>query len=160
MSLIQPFEQAAFSTMAQAPTTPWRTDEDALDYRNDPKEFLLERCALWLDNIEVFHNWVITATYYMPDSLPVRGSDKRLIIPDKVHDEALWQGKVGLVIAKGPLAFVSDGSVDFKDQKIEVGDWVVYDIIEGRQFTIDRIHCRRLKDTQIVMRVKDPRMVY
>jgi hypothetical protein len=79
---------------------------------------------------------------------------------DKSHDEALWQGKVGLVIGKGPLAFRDDEHVKFYGQNVEIGDWVQYDILEGRQFTVDRIHCRRLKDTQIVMRVDDPRLVY
>ena len=39
----------------------------------------------------------------------------------------------------------------FQGQDVEIGDWVQYDVMEGRQFTIDCIHCRRLKDTQLVM---------
>src|SRR5262245_10468744 len=149
----------ALGTLHQAPMPPWRTDEEAKDYREDPKAFLLDRCALWLPSIEVFHNWIITATYYLPEWLETAEGGK-IYLPEKSHDEALWQGKVGLVIGKGPLAFVDDETVKFRDQNVEIGDWVIYDIMEGRQFTIERIHCRRLKDTQIVMRIEDPRLIY
>lgn len=39
-----PRAPSAMSTMAQAPMPPWRNDEEAEDYRNDPRGFLLERC--------------------------------------------------------------------------------------------------------------------
>jgi len=145
--------------MHQGPMPPWRTDEEKQDYKDDPKGFLLDRWALLGDNVEAFHNWVITATYFLPDYLET-ASGHKLYLPDKTHDEALWQGKVGLVVAKGPLAFLNDAHVDFKGQNVEVGDWVMYDIMEGRQFTIERLHCRRLKDLQIVARIKDPRLIY
>lgn len=149
----------SFNTMHQAPMPPWGNDEElAEDYAADPKAFLLDRTELWRSQCTVFHNWVITATYFLPHKI---GSGKaQLYLPDVVHDEALYQGKIGLVVAKGPLAFVDDEHVKFCGQNVEIGDWVQYDVMEGRQFTIDRVHCRRLKDTQIVMRVPDPRLVY
>lgn len=150
---------ASLNTMHQAPMPPWGNDEElAEDYARDPKGFLLDRTELWRTQCVVFHNWIITATYFLPHKI---GAGKvTLFLPDSVHDEALYQGKVGLVVAKGPLAFKDDEHVKFYGQNVEVGDWVQYDIMEGRQFTIDRVHCRRLKDTQIVMRVPDPRLIY
>jgi hypothetical protein len=67
---------------------------------------------------------------------------------------------VGLVIGMGPLAFVDSGAIIFGGQKFKVGDWVQWDIHSARQFTINRIHCRYLNDTQIIARVQDPRLVY
>lgn len=152
--------RGALGTLHQGPMPPWGNDPDlARDYKDDPRHFLLDRWELLKDGIEVFHNWVIVLTYYMPDYLDVQGGGK-IILPEKVHDEALWQGKVGLVVAKGPLAFKDDNIVQFHGQNVEIGEWVMYDIMEGRQFTIDRMHARRLKDTQIVMRVPDPRVIY
>jgi co-chaperonin GroES (HSP10) len=143
------------STMAQAPMPPWGNDDElAEEYAEDPKAFLLDRCELWMKDAFIFHNWVITATYYLPQKMG------GLIMPDRVQDEALWQGKIGLVVGIGPLAFRDDDHVKFHGQFVKIGDWVMYDVLEGRQFTIDRIHCRRLKDTQVVMRVPDPRLVY
>jgi len=152
---------SSIATMHQAPMPPWRTDEEKQDYIEDPKQFLLDRCALWMNAITVYHNWIITATYYLPpwQDLP---SGFRLHFPEKVFDEALWQGKIGLVVAKGPLAFLSEGGVDFHGQDAAIGDWVQYDIMEGRQFTMDRVHCRRLKDTQLVLNLNElhPNIVY
>lgn len=151
----------SFNTMHQAPMPPWGSDEElAEDYARDPRQFLLDRTELWRTQCFVFHNWIITATYFLPHKIGTGGGRKGLYLPDVVHDEALYQGKVGLVIAKGPLAFRDDEHVKFMGQDVEIGDWVVYDIMEGRQFTADRIHCRRLKDTQIVMRIPDPRLIY
>lgn len=149
----------SFNTMHQAPMPPWGQDEElAEDYAADPRQFLLDRTELWRSQCVVFHNWVITATYFLPHKIGRPGS--QLFLPDIVHDEALYQGKIGLVVAKGPLAFKDDEHVKFCGQNVEIGDWVQYDVMEGRQFTIDRVHCRRLKDTQIVMRVPDPRLIY
>lgn len=149
---------ASFNTMHQAPMPPWGNDDElAEDYARDPRQFLLDRTELWRRETFTFHNWVVTATYFLPHKI---GGGSGLYLPDIVHDEALYQGKVGLVIAKGPLAFKDDEHVKFMGQNVEIGDWVVYDIMEGRQFTMDRVHCRRLKDTQIVMRVPDPRLIY
>jgi hypothetical protein len=156
---LSPFRTGGAATIHQAPMPPYRTDEEKEEYKTNPRQFMLDRCALFMKNMEVFHNWVITATYYLPDHLDVAGGHK-IYLPDSTHDEALWQGKVGLVIGKGPLAFRDSPHIDFCGQNIEIGDWVQYDILEGRQFTIDQVHCRRLKDTQIVMRVGDPRLVY
>ena len=147
------------TTMAQGPTTPWRNDEEAEEYAADPKTFLLDRCAVWMDNAEFFHNYVVTATYYLP-AFQVLSTGHKLLMPQIVHDEALWQGKVGLVVAKGPLAFVDDGNVRFHGQNVSIGDWLQYDIHDPRQFTINRVHCRLLKDVHVIARLRDPRLVY
>jgi hypothetical protein len=149
----------ALGTMHQGPMPPWRSEDEKEEYKRDPRQFLLDRCGLWSNRVRVLHNWVITTTYYLPDHFDVAGGGK-LFLPEKTHDEALWQGKVGLVIAKGPLAFKDDDVVKFDGQMVEIGEWVVYDIMEGRQLTIDRMHCRRMKDTQLVMVIPEPEFVY
>lgn len=146
-------------SMAQEAVSPWRDDEEAEEYARDPKEFMLERCRVFMDNMEILHNWVVSATYYLPafEILPGGRKWHRAQIS---HDEALWQGKVGLVVAKGPMVFLDDEHVKFHGQQIAVGEWVQYDIHDGRQFTINRMHCRLLKDTQIIAKLKDPKLVY
>lgn len=149
------------ATMAQAPTAPWRDEVEAEEYLNDPKGFLMDRCAVWADNAEYYHNYIVTATYYLPafEYLP---NGQKFHRPQTSQDEALWQGKVGLVIKKGPLAFVDcpQLGVFFAGQNIDIGDWVQYDIHDPRAFTINRVHCRLLKDVHVIARLKDPRLVY
>jgi hypothetical protein len=149
------------STMAQAPMPPWRDEDEAAEYADDPKAFLLDRCALWREKIEFFHNYIVTATYYLP-AFHKLADGKKFHLPETTHDEALWQGKVGLVIGKGPLAFVDcpEAGVFFLGQNVEIGDWLQYDIHDPRQFTINRVHCRLLKDVHVIARLEDPRMVY
>ena len=87
MTLIAPGQGAvgpSLNTMHQAPMPPWRTDEEAEDYMLDPRSFLLDRCALWVRNCTVFHNWLVTSTYYLPHKI---GTGKTtLFLPDSVHD--------------------------------------------------------------------------
>lgn len=158
MPLITP--ASSIATIAQGPELPWGGDKElAAEYAEDPKAFLLERCKLAMDNSEYTRDWVVCATYYLPDFI-IMPNGKPWYRSEKSHDEALWQGKVGLIIGMGPLAFKDEGALKFGGQKFEVGDWVQWDIHDARQFTINRVHCRYLKDVQIIARVKDPGMVY
>lgn len=150
---------ASFTTMHQAPMPPWRNNDEAEQYRDDPKAFLLFRMSLLMP-LKVYHNWIITATYYLPKWDYLGNTDFKFERPETVHNNALWEGKVGLVIGKGPMAFLDDEHVAFHGQNVEIGDWIQYDIMEGRQFTLDQVHCRRLKDTQLVMQIPDPRLIY
>ena len=146
--------------MAQGPQAqPWETDDEAEEYIADPRKFLLEKCKDFQDNIELFHNTVMVATYYLP-SYHTLSTGHKLYRSDKTLDEALWQGKVGLVVAKGRMAFVDDEYRKFSGQNVDIGDWVYYDIHDGRQLTINRVHCRRLKDVEVMGRVKVPYLVY
>lgn len=63
---------AVTATMAQGPQSPWNNDHEAELYAKDPREFLLDRCQMWMDNIHWFGNYVIAATYYLPayETLP------------------------------------------------------------------------------------------
>lgn len=150
------------SSIHQAPMPPWGKDPElAKEYADNPKEFLLDRCRLWMDGCHFMHNWVVCATYWLPafDVLPSGMTWHRT---DTSHDEAMWQGKVGLVIGKGPMAFVDEpeNRVYFHGQNINIGDWVQWDIHDARQATINRVHCRYLKDVQIIAKVDDPRLIY
>lgn len=150
------------TTMAQGPSTPWRGDaegSEAEEYARDPKEFLLSRCALAMQNSQYTRDLVVCATYYLP-AFDIMSNGQRFYRSESSQDEALWQGKVGLIIGMGPLAFKDEGALKFGDMKFEIGDWVQWDIHDSRQFTVNRIHCRWMRDIQIIARVNDPRLVY
>ena len=158
MATLNPVSNIA--TMGQMPKAPWGNDDRlAEEYAQDPKAFMLQRCALWMDNVEWMRAWVVAATYYLPAFETLPGGQK-WHRAQSTQDEALWQGKVGLVIGIGPLAFVEDERLKFGGQSVEIGDWVQYDIHYGHQFTINQIHCRLLKDVDIIAKLKDPKLVY
>jgi hypothetical protein len=150
---------AHVATMAQGPQTPWRDDHEAELYAQDPREFLLDRCQMWMDNIHWFGNYVIAATYYLPAFEMLPGG-KKFFRSQTSQDEALWQGKVGLVLGKGPLAFVDDDRNKFHGQNVKIGDWIMWDIHDARQTTVNRVHCRWIPDVRILGTVDDPKLVY
>lgn len=150
---------AVTATMAQGPQTPWNNDHEAELYAKDPREFLLDRCQMWMDNIHWFGNYVIAATYYLPAYETLPGGQK-FYRSQKSQDEALWQGKVGLVLGKGPLAFVDDDRNKFHGQNVKIGDWIMWDIHDARQTTVNRVHCRWIPDVRILGTVDDPKLVY
>lgn len=151
------------ATMHQGPLMPWNPDdpEDMDDYCKDPRGFLLDRCQLWTPSCTLMSNLICCATYYLPpyDILP---GGQKFYRADISHNEALWQGKVGLVVAKGPLAFLDEPElrIKFHGQNVDIGDWVQWDIHDARQCTINRVHVRYLKDVQIIAKWDDPRLVY
>jgi|SRR5215472_14675062 len=145
--------------MAQGPVQPWANDEEAEEYAKNPKEFLLAKCAQFMGAIELFRDNVMLATYYLP-AFEILPGGRRFHRADVTLDEATYQGKVGLVIAVGPLAFMDDGRLRFGGQRVDIGDWVYFDRHDGRQLTINRVHCRRLRDVEVIGRASDPNLVY
>lgn len=149
----------SLTTMAQGPQTPWNNDHEAEEYAADPAEFLLSRCQMWMDNVTWFGNYVIAATYYLP-AFEILPGGKKFFRSQSSQDEALWQGKVGLVMGKGPLAFVDDDRNKFKGQNVKIGQWIIWDIHDARQTTVNRVHCRWIPDVRILGTVTDPKLVY
>lgn len=146
-------------TMAQGPVSPWSTEEEAEEYADDPLAYLLEKTKNFRDHIKLFHNNIMVATYYLPafQKLP---DGRKFFRADQTLDEATFQGKVGLVLAKGPSAFRDDDRVKFHGQDVKLGEWVYYDVGAGRQCAINRVHCRRLKDVEIHGTTDNPEMIY
>lgn len=107
-----------------------------------------------LDKVEVMHNQILVGIYMRGDKVG------NIYLPDQTRDEDRWQGKVGLVLKKGPLAFVSDGAADFKGQDVNDGDWVIYRVSDGFPIDVNGAHCRLLEDVHIKGRVADPSVIY
>lgn len=93
------------------------------------------------------------------------GDDKigSIIIPDKVKDEQIYQGKTGLVLAMGAHAFEEDEDHRWPKKPV-VGDWVMFRVGDGFPFVIgntkDGKHCRLVHESKIRMVVDSPDLVY
>jgi co-chaperonin GroES (HSP10) len=126
----------------------------------DPKEALLGALGD-ISGLEIFHNQVLVATYIGPEK--TLGG---IILPDKSLAENRFQGKVGLVVKLGPLAFRDDevNGAFFGDVRIEVGDWVFFRPADGMElFSVDKtggVPCRVFRDIDIKGRVSDPGMLW
>ena len=122
-----------------------------MDHSLDPKSALLKEVGD-ISNVEIFNNLVLVAIYIRPE-LTAGG----IILTNNIRDEDKWQGKVGLVLKKGPTAFTHDW---FKGQKINENDWAVFRPSDGWGLTINGQMCRILEDTVIRGRTQHPDAIY
>jgi len=112
-----------------------------------------------LDDITVLHNEVLVGVYLRPEAIDIGGGHK-ILLPDSNRQEDEYQGKVGLVLKMGPLAFVDDDHVTFAGLTAKVDDWVVFHTADGWSLAVRGRLCRMVKDTSIRLTVTAPDIVY
>lgn len=123
-------------------------------HAGDPREEL--KLAIGdLSKVNVFHNYILCAVYKRPDKLA-----SGLHLPDQVRKEDDYQGKVALVLKKGPLAFVDDDRTSFAGQNVDVGDWVVVRSSDGWKLNINGQLCHMIQDTQVRLTIPEPDVAF
>lgn len=137
------------------------------------KRKLLDDLAPRLDGIELQRNRVLVATYIRPNVS--RGG---IIFTAKTGEEDRYQGKAGLLLKCGPLAFDYDEVRELVDQGItaraaragfgipEPGDWVLFRTSETWETGIEIADgngicasCRFIYDDAIIARLTDPSII-
>lgn len=108
-----------------------------------------------LSKIKVFHNNILCAVYKRPEKLA-----SGLYISDKTRQEDEYQGKVVLVLKKGPLAFIDDDKTAFAGQDVNPGDWVVLRSSDGWKLNINGVLCHVIQDVQIKMTIPEPDVAF
>ena len=74
-----------------------------------------------LDDVELFQNQVLVAVYVRPEK-----TKSGIYLTNQTRKEDEIQGKVGLVVKKGPAAFVDPTNSWFDGIEVDVGDWVFF----------------------------------
>lgn len=129
--------------------------------------------------VQLLRNRVLVATYIRPEK-----TSGGIIRPDATREEDKWQGKAGLVLAKGPIAFdfdevrerasynigkagMDDGyEVALREMNIpKVGDWVFFrgsDTWDSGLQVAPGVgaHCRFIFDDCIIGRIEDPSTIW
>lgn len=108
-----------------------------------------------ISKVEIFNNQILVAVYIRPQK-----TKSGIYLSDKTVDEDRHQSKVGLVIKKGPTAFIDDSDTWFKDIEINEGDWVIFRPSDGWQITVNNVLCRMLEDTVVRGKVNQPDTVW
>jgi co-chaperonin GroES (HSP10) len=108
-----------------------------------------------VSKIEVMHNQILVGIYIRPEK-----TSGGIYLTEKTLDEDRWQGKVGLVLKAGPMAFQNEGNTDFHGQSVNEGDWVIYRVSDGLSIDVNGVHCRLIEDVHIKGRVADPSVIY
>lgn len=123
-------------------------------HEKDPKKVLLEQVG-GTSSIEIFNMQVLVAVYIRPEK--TKGG---LFLSDKSRDEDRYQSKVGLILKKGPTAFVDKDGEWFSGLDINEGDWVVFRPSDGWNITINGTLCRMLDDMSVRARIAHPDQVW
>jgi hypothetical protein len=143
---------------------------EAIGKGKDARTVLVD--AVGKDNIEQFepfHNFVLVATYVQPPKM-MKGPDGKLIpffSSDRTQQEDRFQGKIGLVLKVGPIAFKGAKPDSFGGISLQVGDWIMYRTSDAHEFffvdqksKLDGCSCRLIEDTLIMGRVADPESIF
>jgi co-chaperonin GroES (HSP10) len=126
----------------------------AMLHEQDPKKVLLEQVGD-TSSIEVFNMQVLVAVYIRPEK--TKGG---LFLSDKSRDEDRYQSKVGLILKKGPTAFVDKDGEWFSGLDINEGDWIVFRPSDGWNITVNGTLCRMLDDMSVRARIAHPDQVW
>jgi len=125
-----------------------------MEHSTDPKQALKKEVGN-VDNVEVFNNQVLVAVYTRPEK-----TKSGIYLTSGTRDEDKIQGKVGLVLKKGPQAFVDPSNNWFEGIDISLDDWVFFRPSDGWSVTINNFVCRLLDDTNIRGRIQAPDQVW
>lgn len=108
-----------------------------------------------IESVEIFNNQVLVAIYIRPTK-----TKSGILLPDTHVDEDKYQGKVGLVIKKGPSAFIDEDNKWFQGVNVEVNDWVIFRPSDGWSISVNNTLCRILDDTAVRGKVDAPDRVW
>lgn len=124
----------------------------------DPKEELMKLVGFVADLVEIPSSKILVAIYYRPEKT------KGGIIDITVTAGDSYQGKIGLVLKMGPLAFQDDATHAWGDVRPRVGDWVQFRVGDTAPFRLGRDerapHLRYVEDVNILAIWKRPDMVW
>jgi co-chaperonin GroES (HSP10) len=121
-----------------------------MDHVDDPKE-AIKKAVGSLDGYEIFNNQILVAVYIRPEK-----TKSGIYLPDRTRDDDKTQSKVGLVLKKGPQAFVDDTNSWFAGVDVNVDDWIFFRPSDGWSVTINDVLCRILEDTTVRGRIQHP----
>jgi hypothetical protein len=129
---------------------------------DDPRDVIREKCGFDLNEIELWGSSVLVGIYIRP--VTAFANAPSIMVVDKTVDEDRYQGKVGLVLALGPRAFV-DNERDYPQRLFngltaKPGDWVVFRASDGLKMMVGDCECRCIPDINIKAKITHPDAVF
>ena len=107
-----------------------------------------------LSGLSLYHNQILVAVYQRPEK-----TKSGFILTSQTLGEDKHQSKIGLVLKKGPNAFVDSGEWVFSDP-LQEGDWALFRPSDGWGCSINGVLCRILVDTSVKGKVAHPDLVW
>lgn len=122
-----------------------------MKHAGDPAKELMKKVGD-LSAITIFGPKVLVALYLRPNT-----TAGGIILTDKAQDEDIYQGKIGLVLKKGPTAFTDSG---WFDETVNVGDWVWFRASNGTAMKFNEVDCRYMEDIRVEGKIADPDAIW
>jgi co-chaperonin GroES (HSP10) len=125
-------------------------------HTHDPVDEIVEKIGDLSDFIVPF-NKILVGIYMRPEK-----TKSGLILTDQYREEDRFQGKAGLILKRGPMAFIDDDRVKFNGLDPQVGEWVVFRPSDGMKLNIRHKegYCILLTDTQVQLVIPTPDLVF
>ena len=120
-----------------------------LHHRTDPRQDIIDDMKEFIDHLKPVAALIALVMYErgkQKDNDMAKSESGLLWIPDVkggVIQEDKFQGKVGLVIAMGPLAFTEDDTHKWGNAVPKIHDWVMVSV--GDTFSFDLPGPRRVR---------------
>lgn len=120
----------------------------------DPKQGIIEAVGD-VSGVDVLTDLVLVGTFIRSER---RASG--LLLPKEHLQEDEFQGKVGLVLKKGPLAYGDWEEGDELGQNAQLHTWVVFAIKDTWPIQVNGVACRVVPYDKLRMRLTDPTAVF
>ena len=128
---------------------------EQISQSNDPRAAILKAVGDLAKVETVCADLVLLGTYIRNEK-----TAGGIIRPVDVLKEDEYQGKVGLVLKSGPIAFGDWEDDATRGENARLNSWVVYQIKDAWPVQINGTACRLIPYDKIRMRVSDPSMVF
>lgn len=128
----------------------------------DPRKAIIEAIGD-LAGVDVMSDLVLLGTYVPSDKKIIKRHDGSTVDFYKTGDqvkESQYQGKVGLVLKTGPLAYADWEADAEKGCNAQIGSWVALHVGDGWPLEVNGVPCRLVPYEKIRLRVKNPNIVY
>lgn len=117
----------------------------------DPKLAVWGALGNALKDLVLYRNDVLLVT------APIMAKSKGgIILADKTKNEERYQGKIGLIVKLGEIAFNDVEIWPNEETRPIVGDWVFYRNADTHECAINKVSCRFIKDHLIIGKVSAP----
>jgi co-chaperonin GroES (HSP10) len=127
----------------------------AMVHDDDPKATIMRDVTPHLKSVEILGARVLVAVYVRPEK-----TKSGLFLTAKSTDEDKYQGKVGLVLKLGPIAFMDDQTHRFGAKSPAVGDWIVYSVGDTFAMEMGERRCRSVEDVDVHLIVQNPDSIW